>query len=408
MREAVKKTLQANSHRAETMRRMNALILTKQVSYPIQEIFKNFLEKTKSICSLDASLTREAIAIREAFNEAVDTLLASYQAGTLEEKDIKCFYESYRMPDFEFQIGIEREIASAANAGQNPNSWLLTHYFTDGLISSVIPIEFIQNISNAELSLYSHKSPVTGRPTDFPCGLWSYTALFRSRLPLSLIERLTQIYIKNNLSQRLPSKLVGMNVTYEEIEDSKASDAGKVYRCRLTFPVRPQIEAPIQKKKDTLPFETVKQTFSEDNQDAELQNRILHISKALLDRYMDEQDESIKSVIERDLISLVHTMEMRPLNILQDISVSLENKSESEYGDYTKFSNYAIEDISYAVVSELSLQQLQTLASFHGFFGWTVKSCECLVQPTEQDERGFYKLTLTNAKLGAARLLLDL
>ena len=139
-----------------------------------------------------------------------------------------------------------------------------------------------------------------------------------------------------------------------------------------------------------------------------MQNRILHISKALLDRYMHEQDESIKSVIERDLISLVHTMEMRPLNILQDISVSLENKSESEFGDYTKFSNYAIEDISYAVVSELSLQQLQTLASFHGFLGWTVKSCECLVQPTEQDERGFYKLTLTNAKLGAARLLLDL
>lgn len=393
---------------AEMMRRMHALLLTKQVSQTMQDILKSYLETKANPFKLASPPPADAILIRETFNESVDAMIQAYEAGTLKDEEIRAFYEAYRMPEFEEQIGLEREMLMATNVGLDPEEWLLTHFWTDGLIESVIPVDFINNFANSELSVFSDKPELTGRPTDYPCGLWSYSALFRSRLPIGLIERITNVFMNENLNKRLPDRLAGLKVSYEDIQDSKETAAGKVYRCRLTLPVTPKVVQPIAVKEDTLPFETVRESFSEDNGDAELQEKMVLASKAMLDRYMAEKDESMKSVIRRDFINLKHSMEMRPFTILQAISGPLEDQYESEYGEFTRFSNYVIEDITYAVVTELTAQQLSALAECHGYEGWPVKTCECLVTPNDQDGRGFYKLTLTNAKIGAARLLLDL
>lgn len=242
------------------------------------------------------------------------------------------------------------------------------------LIESLIPTNFVVAFKESELSAYALVPEVTGRPSDYPCGMWSYTALFRSRLPLGLLDRLMQCFM----------------------EDERAQ-----------LPIQVGIERPIALGEETTPFETVPSSFPEEDGDAFFQAAIMDSSRKILAGYEDETDD-MKRLIRRGFWQMSRCPEMRPFNILECLMGPLEDQRQNTFGERSAYSGFVIEDIAYAVVTDLATEELAALAKCHGFEGWSLKDCECLIEPTAEEARGFYRVTLRNDRVGAARIRLNL
>lgn len=389
---------------------MHQLLTRCEVSDDMRDLLMSYVEAnlppSEMLREDEAEDCRQCF--REAFNAEVDMLLASFEDGTLTDEEVRSFWQAHRLPFIE--CGIEeygtQTIQTGAAFNDDYPAWMHSVEWTRDLIESLIPTNFVVAFKESELSAYALVPEVTGRPSDYPCGMWSYTALFRSRLPLGLLERLMQCFMEDERVQ-LPSVLQDVVVSFEEVEEGERKEEGMVYRCRLELPIKVGIERPIALGEETTPFETVPASFPEGNRDAFFQAAIMDSSRKVLAGYEDETDD-MKRLIRRGFWQMSRCPEMRPFNILECLMGPLEDQFQNTFGERSAYSGFVIEDIAYAVVTDLATEELAALAKCHGYEGWSLKDCECLIEPTAEEARGFYRVTLKNDRVGAARIRLNL
>ena len=133
----------------------------------------------------------------------------------------------------------------------------------------------------------------------------------------------------------------------------------------------------------------------------------MDFSRKVLAGYEDETDD-MKRLIRRGFWQMSRCPEMRPFNILECLMGPLEDQLQNTFGERSAYSGFVIEDIAYAVVTDLATEELAALAKCHGYEGWSLKDCECLIKPAAEEARGFYRVTLRNDRVGAARIRLKL
>lgn len=354
---------------------MHQLLACREVSDEMRDLLMSYVEAHLPPSALSREDETESCRqrLREAFNDEVDVLLASFEDGTLTDEEVRSFWQAHRLPFIAGGIDEYGTQTGAACEDAYP-AWMHSVEWMRDLIESLIPTNFVVAFKESELSAYALVPEVTGRPSDYPCGMWSYTALFRSRLPLGLLDRLMQCFM----------------------EDERAQ-----------LPIQVGIERPIALGEETTPFETVPSSFPEEDGDAFFQAAIMDSSRKILAGYEDETDD-MKRLIRRGFWQMSRCPEMRPFNILECLMGPLEDQRQNTFGERSAYSGFVIEDIAYAVVTDLATEELAALAKCHGFEGWSLKDCECLIEPTAEEARGFYRVTLRNDRVGAARIRLNL
>ena len=386
---------------------MHQLLACRKVSDEMRDLLMSYVEAHLPPSALSREDETESCRqrLREAFNDEVDVLLASFEDGTLTDEEVRSFWQAHRLPFIAGGIDEYGTQTGAACEDAYP-AWMHSVEWMRDLIESLIPTNFVVAFKESELSAYARVPEVTGRPSDYPCGMWSYTALFRSRLPLGLLDRLMQCFMEAERAQ-LPSVLQDVVVSFEEVEEGERKEEGMVYRCRLELPIKVGIERPIALGEETTPFETVPSSFPEEDGDASFQAAIMETSRRVLAGYEDETDD-MKRLIRRGFWQMSRCPEMRPFNILECLMGPLEDQLQNTFGERSAYSGFVIEDIAYAVVTDLATEELAALAKCHGYEGWSLKDCECLIEPTAEEARGFYRVTLKNDRVGAARIRLNL
>ena len=354
---------------------MHQLLACREVSDEMRDLLMSYVEAHLPPSALSREDETESCRqrLREAFNDEVDVLLASFEDGTLTDEEVRSFWQAHRLPFIAGGIDEYGTQTGAACEDAYP-AWMHSVEWMRDLIESLIPTNFVVAFKESELSAYALVPEVTGRPSDYPCGMWSYTALFRSRLPLGLLDRLMQCFM----------------------EDERAQ-----------LPIQVGIERPIALGEETTPFETVPSSFPEEDGDAFFQAAIMDSSRKILAGYEAETDD-MKRLIRRGFWQMSRCPEMRPFNILECLMGPLEDQLQNTFGERSAYSGFVIEDIAYAVVTDLATEELAALAKCHGFEGWSLKDCECLIEPTAEEARGFYRVTLRNDRVGAARIRLNL
>lgn len=195
---------------------MHQLLTRREVSDDMRDLLMSYVEAnlppSEMLREDEAEDCRQRF--REAFNAEVDMLLASFEDGTLTDEEVRSFWQAHRFP---FIAGGIDEYSTQTGAGCEDAypAWMHSVEWTRDLIESLIPTNFVIAFKESELSAYALVPEVTGRPSDYPCGMWSYTALFRSRLPLGLLERLMQCFMEDERVQ-LPSVLQDVVVSFED------------------------------------------------------------------------------------------------------------------------------------------------------------------------------------------------
>lgn len=177
---------------------MHQLLACREVSDEMRDLLMSYVEAHLPPSALSREDETESCRqrLREAFNDEVDVLLASFEDGTLTDEEVRSFWQAHRLP---FIAGGIDEYSTQTGAGCEDAypAWMHSVEWMRDLIESLIPTNFVVAFKESELSAYALVPEVTGRPSDYPCGMWSYTALFRSRLPLGLLDRLMQCFMED-------------------------------------------------------------------------------------------------------------------------------------------------------------------------------------------------------------------